>query len=161
MPKKTKGTKSGPTVAQGKGKANGQTKPNGKLPACYAKKFKGDFGDATPIRAKADHTKILSFKTYGRLKEFLVKSFAAGQSKAQVAEGLGVTAARVNELAVCLRIVQPKGKGTGEKVVCGPAIAANVPIDPFTGKPRPKAKKFPNGDVLEAMNGHAARAMKA
>jgi len=157
MPKKTKDTKGGPTAAQGKGEANGQAK----LPASYAKKFKGDFGDSTPIRAKADHAKILSFKTYGRLKDFLIKSFAEGKTKAEIAEGLGVTGARVNELAVCLRIEQPKARGTGETVVCGPAIAANVPINPLTGKPRPKAKKLPNGDVLEAMNGHAARAMKA
>ena len=93
MPKKNKGTKGEAKRPQGKGKVNGQPKANGKLPAGYAKKFKGDFGHATPIRAKADHTKILSFKTYGRLKEFLVKSFSAGQTKAQVAEGLGVTAA--------------------------------------------------------------------
>ena len=104
MPKKTKGTKGEAKGPQGKGKANGQAKANGKLPASYAKKFKGDFGDATPIRAKADHAKILSFKTYGRLKEFLVKSFAAGHTKAEIGESLGVTGARVNELAVCLRI---------------------------------------------------------
>lgn len=104
--KETKDTKGGPTAAQGKGKANGQAK----LPASYAKKFNGDFGDSTPIRAKADHAKILSFKTYGRLKDFLVKSFAEGKTKTEIAEGLGVTGAKVNELAICLRINQPKGK---------------------------------------------------
>ena len=135
MPSNKKSTKGEAKGPQGKGKANGQAKPNGKLPACYAKKFKGDFGDSTPIRAKADHAKILSFKTYGRLKEFLVKSFAAGHTKAEIGESLGVTGARVNELAVCLRIEQPKARGTGETIVCGPAIAANVPIDPLTGKP--------------------------
>lgn len=135
MTKKNKSTKGDAAGHQGKGKANGQAKPNGKLPAGYAKKFKGDFGDATPIRAKADHAKILSFKTYGRLKEFLVKSFAAGHTKTEIGESLGVTGARVNELAICLRIEQPKARGTGETVVCGPAIAANVPIDPLTGKP--------------------------
>ena len=103
---KTKSTKGEAKGPQGKGKANGQAK----LPAGYAKKFKGDFGDSTPIRAKADHTKILSFKTYGRLKEFLVKSFTAGHTKTEIGESLGVTGARVNELAVCLRIEQPEKK---------------------------------------------------
>jgi len=103
--KSTKGEAKGPQ-GKGKGKANGQAK----LPAGYAKKFKGDFGDSTPIRAKADHTKILSFKTYGRLKEFLVKSFTAGHTKTEIGESLGVTGARVNELAVCLRIEQPEKK---------------------------------------------------
>jgi hypothetical protein len=136
MPKKTKDTKGEAKGPQGKGKANGQAKPNGKaeakLPGSYAR-FKGDFSANAQIRAKAP--KLLAFKTYGKLAEHIRKSFAAGQTKAQVAEGLGVTAARVNELAVCLRIEQPKARGTGETIVCGPAIAANVPIDPLTGKP--------------------------
>jgi len=72
------------------------------------------------IRAKAP--KLLAFKTYGKLAEHIRKAFAAGQTKAQVAEGLGVTAARVNELAVCLQIEQPKARGTGDICVDRPTI---------------------------------------
>ena len=138
MPKKTKDTKGAEKAQQGKGKANGQAKPNGKLPASYAKKFKGDFGDSTPIRAKADHTKILSFKTYGRLKDFLIKAFAEGKTKAEIAEGLGVTGARVNELAICLRIDQPKAKGTGEICEDRPTIGPD-------GEFRMEAPREPKG----------------
>ena len=42
-----KSTKGAEKAQQGKGKAKG-----------YGKKFKGDFGDATPIRARAGHAKI-------------------------------------------------------------------------------------------------------
>jgi len=48
MPKKTKDTKGEAKGLQGKGKANGQVK----LPASYAKKFRGDFCDSTPIRPR-------------------------------------------------------------------------------------------------------------
>jgi len=101
MPKKTKDTKGEAKGPQGKGKANGQAKANGKLPGNYAR-FKDDFSANAQIRARAP--KLLAFKTYGKLAEHIRKAFAAGQSKAEVAEGLGVTAARVSELAVCLRI---------------------------------------------------------
>jgi hypothetical protein len=105
MPKKIRETKGEAKGPQGKGKANGQAKPNGQaaanLPGSYAR-FKGDFSANAPIRAKAP--KLLAFKTYGKLAEHMRKSFAAGQTKDQIAEGLGVTAARVNELAVCLWI---------------------------------------------------------
>ncbi len=81
-------------AAQGKGKANGQTKANGKaeakLPGSYAR-FKGNFSANAEIRARAP--KLLAFKTYGKLRDHLAKSFAEGKTKAEIAEALGVTAA--------------------------------------------------------------------
>jgi DNA-directed RNA polymerase sigma subunit (sigma70/sigma32) len=46
----------------------------------------------------------LAFKNYGRLREHMAKALAEGKTKAEIAEDLGVTAARVNELTHCLQI---------------------------------------------------------
>lgn len=178
---KTKSTKGEAKGPQGKGKTNGKAT----LPGSYAR-FTGNFEAGTPIRANA--AKLKAFHTYGRLREHLAKAFNAGKTMTAVAEDLGVTAARVNELAVCLRLdrpgeepEKPKSKAKAEKVAKpkgqpkAPKGTGEICVDSFevhngrliTMPPKePKAvnskvKKLPNGDILQAMNDYAARAMKA
>jgi hypothetical protein len=99
--KDTKGEAKGP---QGKGK-NGQPRPKG-----YGKKFKGDFADATPIRARAGHSKIAALKTYGGLREFLKKELGQGKSFEAVGKELQVSGSRISEFVNILGI-ERKGKG--------------------------------------------------
>lgn len=134
MSAKKKSTKGGPTAAQGKGKVSGQAKASGKAKG-YGKKFKGDFSDSTPIRARGSHTKILALKTYGGLREFLKKEFAQGKSFDAVGRELQVSGSRISEFVNILGIERKK-KGNEPAIVCGPAVAANVPVDPITGKPK-------------------------
>lgn len=111
MPKKNKGTKGEAKGPQGKGKANGQAKANGKpepkLPGSYAR-FKGDFSPNAEIRARSP--KLLAFKTYGRLQDHLAKAVAEGKGLKEIAASLGVTPARINELVHILRIERVKAE---------------------------------------------------
>jgi hypothetical protein len=139
MSTKKKSTKGGlAKPAQGKGK-NGQARPKG-----YGKKFTGDFGDQTPIRARGSHPRILALKTYGGLRAFLTKALGQGKSFETIGKGLQVSGSRISEFVAILGIERPK-KGKA------PAAPANGEL---------KIKKLPNGDVLEAVNGHAAKVMK-
>ena len=109
--KDTKGEAKGP---QGKGKVNGQPRPTEKpRPKGYGKKFTGDFGDQTPIRARGSHPRILALKTYGGLREFLKKEFGQGKSFDAIGKELQVSGSRISEFTNILGI-ERKGKGKGD-----------------------------------------------
>ena len=141
MSTKKKSTKGGQTAAQGKGKATG-----------YGKKFKGDFGDSTPIRARAGHPKIAALKTYGGLREFLKKELGQGKSFEAVGKELQVSGSRISEFVNILGI-ERKGKGKSDLGICidRPTIGPDGEFKmeaPREKKGKPKTKKLPNGDVL-------------
>jgi hypothetical protein len=118
MSTKKKDTKGEAKGSQGKGK-NGQPRPKG-----YGKKFKGDFGDSTPIRARAGHPKIAALKTYGGLREFLKKEFAQGKSFEAVGKELQVSGSRISEFVNILGIERKKkGKGDLGIVIDRPTIS--------------------------------------
>lgn len=105
--KKNGGTKAENVVkGKAKGKATG-----------YGKKFTGDFGNGTPIRARGSHPKILALKTYGGLREFLKKEFGQGKSFEAVGKELQVSGSRVSEFVNILGI-ERKGKGKGDLGIC-------------------------------------------
>ena len=140
--KKNGGTKAENVVkGKGKGKATG-----------YGKKFTGDFGNGTPIRARGSHPKILALKTYGGLREFLKKEFGQGKSFDAVGRELQVSGSRISEFVNILGIERNR-KGKGDLGICvdrptiGPdgEFKMEAPREP---KAKPKTKKLPNGDVL-------------
>ena len=105
--KKNGGTKAENVVkGKGKGKATG-----------YGKKFTGDFGNGTPIRARGSHPKILALKTYGGLREFLKKEFGQGKSFDAVGRELQVSGSRISEFVNILGI-ERKRKGKGDLGIC-------------------------------------------
>ena len=128
MPSKKKSAKGEAKGPQGKGKANGQAKANGKtepkLPGSYAR-LKGDFSPDAEIRPRSP--KLLAFKTYGKLAEFLARAVAEGKSLKEIAAGLAVTPARINELVHILRIEQVKAekKAPSKKSLKGLAKVLN------------------------------------
>ena len=123
MTKKKNGGTKAENIVKGKGK-NGQPRPTEKpRPKGYAKKFKGDFADSTPIRAKADHAKILTLKTYGGLREFLMKALGQGKSLEVVGKELQVSGSRVSEFVNILGIERKKkGKSDLGIVIDRPTI---------------------------------------
>ena len=109
--KKNGGTKAENVVkGKGKGKATG-----------YGKKFKGDFADSTPIRARAGHPKIAALKTYGGLREFLKKELGQGKSFEAVGKELQVSGSRISEFVNILGIEKHK-KGKPDICVDRPTI---------------------------------------
>jgi hypothetical protein len=103
---------------------------------------------------KGKNPKLLRFKTAHFLKAFVVDRLEKGALLKDIAPELGCAPSRVFELTCQLgidakgakaaaqrKLAQAKAKGRAEKV-------------------QAKAKRLPNGDVLEAVNGHAAKAMK-
>ena len=138
--KKNGGTKAENVVkGKGKGKATG-----------YGKKFKGDFSDTTPIRARGSHPKIAALKTYGGLREFLKKEFGQGKSFEAVGKELQVSGSRVSEFVNILGIERHK-KGTGDICIDRPTIGPDGEFKmeaPREPKGKTKSKKLPNGDVL-------------
>jgi len=123
MSTKKQSTKGGPAAAQGKGK-NGQPRPVEKpRPKGYGKKFTGDFGDSTPIRARGSHPKILALKTYGRLREFIAGALGQGKSFDAIGKELQVSGSRISEFVNILGIERKKkGKSDLGIVIDRPTI---------------------------------------
>ncbi|MBP7706046.1 MAG: hypothetical protein KA243_02245 [Candidatus Aminicenantes bacterium] len=117
MPKKTKSTKGEGKAPQGKGNGNGRQKAGGRAkeakPAGAWARFKGDFRPGTEVRSK--NPKLQAFKTYGKLRDHLAEAVGEGKGLKEIAAGLGVTPARVNELVHILGVV-------GEKCVDRPTV---------------------------------------